>query len=186
MKAHRMDRTATYVPDDLLADRVLRGLALSNDASQVLYPWWTEKVISGKGVEHYWRGEKPPTLIDPSPIWNEIYRMLADGARIPVSFTHFAWRPFERLWLERRDKIYFDRCPSRLERLYLNKLLVEHQLKERDDPNSYVGIKPEGRHAEADAAEERAGNRKRDHKRMRKIRRHLKQTRTLNEDFEGL
>ena len=95
--------------------------------------------------------------------------MLADGARIPVTFTHFAWRPFERLWLERRDKIYFDRCPTRLERLYLNKLLVEHQLKERDDPNCYVGVKLEGRHAKADA-EVSAGKTRRHTKQARKAR----------------
>ena len=97
---------------------------MSNDAAQARYPFWTEKVISGKGVEHYWRGEGPPTLIDPSPIWNAVYKMLLAGTRIPVPFTHFAWRPFERLWMERKDNIYFEQCPSRLERLYLKKLLV--------------------------------------------------------------
>ena len=138
---------------------------MANDAAQALYPWWTEKVLSGKGVEHFWRGEGPPTLRDPSPIWNEVYRMLSEGTRIPVTFTHFAWRPFERLWLERRDNIWLDRCPTKLERLYLNKLLVEHQLKERDDESCYVGIKPEGGQAEAAAAEER----------LMKMRREIKQ-----------
>ena len=94
MRAHWADNRKTYAHDDWLTAEAKRTGTMQNDAAQALYPLWTEKVISGKGVEHFWRGEGPPTLLNPSPVWNKIYRMLVSRTRIPVPFTHFAWRPF--------------------------------------------------------------------------------------------
>ena len=65
MEAHKQDNRLRYEDD-----------ALYNAQAQACYPWWTEYVISGKGVEHFWRGDKPPTLLDPSPIWNFIFGMV--------------------------------------------------------------------------------------------------------------
>ena len=41
---------------------------------QVLYPFWTEQVEFGKGIDDDWNGN-PPKLLDPTPMFEEIFRL---------------------------------------------------------------------------------------------------------------
>ena len=81
MRSHIVDNRLRYGCDDTY-----------NKPAQALLPYWAERVVSGKGIHDFWRG-KPPTLIDPSRIWNHIYRLIYGGVRVPVPLAHFAWRP---------------------------------------------------------------------------------------------
>ena len=114
---------------------------LFNEQAQAHFPYWTERVLSGKGLKHFWRGDSPPTLVDPSPIWNYLIKMLDEGSRIPVSFAHFAWRPMEQLWLESPADLKFRRDPTRWERRELQDLLIELLLRERDEGGPVATVK---------------------------------------------
>ena len=87
-------------------------------------------VISGRGIDHYWKDRNPPTLVDPSPMYNALYRFMLVGVRIPVPVTHFGWRPFQRAWRENGGKPpVFKRDPFKHERdavldLYLQKAIA--------------------------------------------------------------
>ena len=121
--------------------KVRESSGLFNERAQANFPYWTEKVLSGKGLKHFWRGDSPPTLVDPSPVWNYLIKMLDEGARIPVPFAHFAWRPMEQLWLETKADVEFRRDPTRWERRELQDMLIELLLKEQDEGRPVATVK---------------------------------------------
>ena len=58
-----------------------------------------------------------------------------------MTFTHFAWRPMQQLWIEKKNKTNFVRDPTRAERRVLEEMLIHIALKEQAEEEPSAPVK---------------------------------------------
>ena len=133
MITHRKAHRADNLKQSWNVDRL--------DEQQVPFPYWTEKALSGRCIKQFWRGE-PPKLIDPSPVYNFVFKMLDAGVRIPKPFSYYGWVPMQHLWSELgQQHREFVRDPYNEEREELQQIFLTQALKERKEDGPSAAMK---------------------------------------------